>query len=204
MQKCECLIMSKLQSSYIDTRVPQNYITKIGTDIQPFSDVIFGARGQSNSNYFIELYVDGSTLKFRVKNITIAHETSIVQDSRGIFEIDVVNKKIKSYGNSYNISTTFLSDSGNNSTMYIGALHNNNGTAFSHGSCRFYSLYIDYSNGTQIYHISMQPCYVKTGKTFKDIKGNTCPAGTIGMYDIINNDFYTNDGDGTFTKGNDI
>lgn len=48
------------------------------------------------------------------------------------------------------------------------------------------------------------PCYIKAGKTFTDNKGNTCPAGTPGMYDIVNNIFYTNDGTGTFSKGADI
>lgn len=47
-------------------------------------------------------------------------------------------------------------------------------------------------------------CYVKTGQTFVDNKGNTCPAGTPGMYDTINHVFYTNDGQGNFTCGQDI
>lgn len=40
--------------------------------------------------------------------------------------------------------------------------------------------------------------------TFIDNKGITCPAGTPGMYDIVNNIFYTNDGTGAFTVGPDI
>lgn len=51
---------------------------------------------------------------------------------------------------------------------------------------------------------TFQPCYVKSGKTFIDNKSITCPAGTPGMYDIVNNLFYTNDGSGTFTVGPDI
>ena len=47
-------------------------------------------------------------------------------------------------------------------------------------------------------------CYVKMGQTYTDNKGNVCPAGTPGMYDVVNNTFYTNDGSGQFTHGEDI
>ena len=46
--------------------------------------------------------------------------------------------------------------------------------------------------------------YVKTGETYEDNKGNTCSAGTCGMCDILTGTFYTNDGGGDFTHGNDI
>lgn len=62
----------------------------------------------------------------------------------------------------------------------------------------------------KIYDTNMQlrldlyPCYVKAGKTFIDTKGNTCAPGTPGLFDIMNNNFYTNDLGGTFTVGPDI
>lgn len=52
--------------------------------------------------------------------------------------------------------------------------------------------------------IDLYPSYVKNGKTFVDNKGNACQAGTPGMYDVVNNLFYTNDGTGAFTVGPDI
>lgn len=64
--------------------------------------------------------------------------------------------------------------------------------------------------GTKIYYFEIETickyiaCYVKSGKTFVDNKGNVCPAGTPGMYDVVNNLFYTNDGTGTFSVGPDI
>lgn len=64
--------------------------------------------------------------------------------------------------------------------------------------------------GTKIYYFEIETickyvaCYIKSGKTFIDNKGNNCPAGTCGMYDIVNQVFYTNDGTGTFSKGADI
>lgn len=46
------------------------------------------------------------------------------------------------------------------------------------------------------------PCYSKTTVTNAD--GNSCSTGTIGLYDKVENKFYTNKGSGTFTKGNDV
>lgn len=47
-------------------------------------------------------------------------------------------------------------------------------------------------------------CYVKSGKTYTDTKGNICTAGTCGFYDIVNHVFYTNDGSGQFSHGEPI
>ena len=46
--------------------------------------------------------------------------------------------------------------------------------------------------------------YIKTGETYEDNKGNTCSAGTCGFFDVLTQTFYTNDGGGNFTHGNDI
>ena len=64
--------------------------------------------------------------------------------------------------------------------------------------------------GTKIYYFEIEntckyiACHIKSGKTFIDNKGITCQAGTPGMYDVVNNIFYTNDGTGAFTVGPDI
>lgn len=50
----------------------------------------------------------------------------------------------------------------------------------------------------------LRSCYVKSGQTYTDNKGNVCSAGTCGMYDIVNQVFYTNDGTGTFSHGADV
>jgi hypothetical protein len=65
------------------------------------------------------------------------------------------------------------------------------------------------NSGTQMYYwtsnvAKFYSCYVKTGETYEDNKGNTCSAGTAGMCDILTGTFYTNDGGGGFTHGNDI
>lgn len=64
---------------------------------------------------------------------------------------------------------------------------------------RFYTA--KFWNGEQMIR-NYIPCYCT--KTVTDVKGNTCAAGTIGMYDLVTNQFYTNDGTGTFEKGNDV
>ena len=46
------------------------------------------------------------------------------------------------------------------------------------------------------------PCYAKTSVT--NVDGTTCPIETIGLYDKVENKFYTNKGTGTFLKGNDV
>ncbi len=38
----------------------------------------------------------------------------------------------------------------------------------------------------------------------KDVNGNICSIGTIGLYDLVENKFYTNSGTGTFLKGEDV
>lgn len=61
------------------------------------------------------------------------------------------------------------------------------------------------SNFTTFDQISrLVSTYVKTGETYVDNKGNTCSADTAGMCDILTGTFYTNDGGGNFTHGNDI
>ena len=46
------------------------------------------------------------------------------------------------------------------------------------------------------------PCYSTT--TVTDINDKQCSKGTIGLYDLVENKFYTNQGTGTFIKGNDV
>lgn len=46
------------------------------------------------------------------------------------------------------------------------------------------------------------PCYATT--TVTDVDEGEYSEGTIGMYDIVNDQFYVNKGSGTFIKGNDI
>ena len=46
------------------------------------------------------------------------------------------------------------------------------------------------------------PCYCT--QEIIDVDGKTCPSGTIGLYDLVEDQFYTNQGTGTFLKGEDV
>ena len=55
----------------------------------------------------------------------------------------------------------------------------------------------EYSDG--IYSQNLIPC--KSTTTVTNVDGISCPSGTIGLYDLVNNEFYTNKGTGTFVAG---
>lgn len=46
------------------------------------------------------------------------------------------------------------------------------------------------------------PCYTNT--TVIDVNGRERQKDTIGMYDLVNGQFYVNNGSGIFKKGNDV
>ena len=46
------------------------------------------------------------------------------------------------------------------------------------------------------------PCYCTT--TVTDVNGKQCSRGTIGLYDLAEGNFYTNQGKGNFSKGLDV
>ena len=48
------------------------------------------------------------------------------------------------------------------------------------------------------------PCYVRPGENIVDTNGRTRLPGDCGFYDVMNNNFYSNDGTGTFIPGNDV
>ena len=82
--------------------------------------------------------------------------------------------------------------------MYIFAV-NLNGEASYLFTSRIYFLKI-YDNEKLTKNFI--PCYSTT--TVTDVNGLECPKDTIGLYDIVNGQFYTNQGSGAFLKGNDV
>lgn len=50
--------------------------------------------------------------------------------------------------------------------------------------------------------LNLIPCYCT--ETVTNTESKQCPAGTIGMYDLANFEFYTNSGNGVFIKGPDV
>ena len=101
-----------------------------------------------------------------------------------------------------NIQTiTYTTYTNKNGLKYAIFTQNQNGTLGSGFNGNIEKFNIN-ENGVEFF--KLQPCYVKSGQSYTDNKGNVCTAGTCGMYDIVNQIFYTNDGSGTFSKGADI
>lgn len=153
--------------------------------------LIFGARQSATAgNYYIQNYLNYKRIGYgggaETKN---TNETNYIFEKSGNdlyirhFDGTIIHKITKAVSFSY-------------STNMIAFGANLPATAIS-------------SAGTKIYEYTIQnnrnvACYIKAGQTFTDNKGNICTAGTCGMYDVVNQVFYTNDGTGTFTHGNDI
>lgn len=98
--------------------------------------------------------------------------------------------------NSYSINVNYALNKNVSNTFFLfGQITNNNNIDWA-SFIKWYNLETNLFN--------LISCYIKSGKTFTDKKGNVCGAGTCGMYDIVNQVFYTNDGTGTFSKGGDI
>ena len=110
------------------------------------------------------------------------------------FELDTNNLQSKINSTIYSFVSGF---SNSYYTLYLFARHTDNQITFKG---KIYEAELNDTNANRKY----VACYIKAGQTFVDNKGNTCSAGTCGMYDVVNNVFYTNDGTGTFSKGADI
>lgn len=94
-------------------------------------------------------------------------------------------KNNKAYQDDEEKNLSYLNGNLNN-PLYLFA-RNHNGKTDNYFSGRIY--YFKYNDGTQ--YKKLIPCYRKSD-------------GEIGMYDLVNNVFYTNKGSGTFTKGPDV
>lgn len=136
---------------------------------------------------------------FRCWNAVSSDQTTITINANVEnidFYINRSSKEIRINGNTYHFTHNILDI---NYNLYIF------GSYFEDYSPSLYenqnNLKIKnlYSNVFNLYS-----CYIKTSKTYIDQHSITCPAGTPGMYDTMNQIFYTNDGTGNFTCGPDI
>ena len=83
-----------------------------------------------------------------------------------------------------------FSDNGKNMSLF--AFRNSTtGDIIAYSKCKIFKFVIEKSNQEIKNFI---PCYTKT--TVTDVNGNQCSAGTAGMYDTVNGQFYTNQGSG--------
>lgn len=108
-------------------------------------------------------------------------ECEIVLDNRRIIFNNQIVEINGNVGNSISNILIFAISTGENSVYG------------SKSKARFYYFNIIKSNGYVRYFI---PCYSTT--TVIDVNNQPCPKYTVGMYDLVEGKFYTNQGSGTF------
>ena len=184
------------EGQYIDTGYFATDKTKIEVKykMQLNNAAIFGARkmeGGNTSNNIVNAYmlIDASSLN---NNIYHYYGNSYQQsteaiDPEKIYEATIENGKA-TISDMTDIQVATQDAFTMEYSMYLFALNENNEVKFSKEGTRIYYFRI-YENGNlQKYFV---PCY----RISDDV---------IGLYDIVNDQFYTNSGTGTFTKGNNV
>ena len=182
------------QVEYIESSGTQHILTDITPDnnigiysrlssSNISSDLLyFGSKGTGDSRFWIgntsnQLYFGWNNIPSRV---------NIAADTINTIESNYLNSR-KNIVNG-TVATNDLGTLSSNNTYPIAIFGGNSAGTVSYKSrIKIYELLI--SRGESIV-ANLIPCYQKSN-------------GTIGMYDIINNKFYTNSGTGTFTKGSD-
>lgn len=171
-------------TQYIDTNFKPNQNTRVVLDFinkDTTGSFLFGARISYSDNSFTLVSADGSNVRsdYGANQYNYARTVG----TRYVFD---KNKNIDTlFQNGTQINThTFTATTINpNLNLYLFST-NNNGTAGTCSSIKLYSCKI-YNNGTLVRDYI--PCYNSSN--------------VIGLYDLINNVFYTNKGTGTFIKG---
>lgn len=196
LQGCEYLQTDG--NSYIKLNYWANNITNLYIKTSNNGNItgttIFGASPSSLNNLRLVRSINGNYLATFYSNTDTNYESNLVYGNLLEFYFDKINKYCEFNSEHINITNTY-STTGNAQIYLFGGTVNGN----------------FYENKTQakIYKVivsnnDIYPCYIKSGQTFTDNKGNVCSAGTCGMYDVVNQVFYTNDGTGTFSHGADI
>lgn len=185
-QQVEYIASSGTQ--YIDTGIPMLSINRVNTKIQFTSFVSNDHQGicgryTSNNSSFQILY---NAQTERISTIWLNQNLSIPKDLE-IHEIELSNSKISIDKNSIQIDENLTTDS---DSLYIFARRqDDSGNQIQEYSfIKMYGFAI-YTNSKLVQKLI--PCYRKSDDE-------------IGMYDIINRRFYSNQGTGTFEKGNNV
>lgn len=179
------IIVNNFESFEIKTQV--NYSTLGGT-------TVFGSRETYNGNS-LQLYAGNNNyqLRYFTQNTTPTFDLRVPSGSILEMSYDFNTKTVIGNGISQ-IYNFVVQRNITKPLMLFGFLNINTPSILSNGKIFYFRSNL----------FNLISCYVKSGKTFVDNKGNACQAGTPGMFDIVNNVFYTNDGTGAFTVGPDI
>jgi hypothetical protein len=132
-------------------------------------------------HHYSSKYMYGANATAYNENVTPDKKKNIIIcTGNGSSQSLIVNGVAATATGSYDIS-------GNALSLWIGA-RNNSGSPVNNISAKFYRVKLS-ANGVKVR--DMIPCYRKSDNV-------------IGMYDIANAKFYTNQGTGSFTKGSNI
>lgn len=147
---------------------------------------LFAARQASNS---LQLFIN-NTSKVSCRCFGSTPIDSNIGNGRFTAIIDKTNRLFSVENENYSITNTY---GGINQNIYLFGLMSGiwNGTVM-----KLYNFETNLCN--------LVACYVKTGQTYTDNKGNLCGSGVAGMVDTLTGVFYTNDGSGQFFHGGDI
>lgn len=177
--------LTYIQSSgtqYIDTSFKPNQNTRIVADMKledkTSTVVLFGSRASVSSLRYE--FLSNSGLFYSPYNTSVGSTMTATLDKIIIDK----NKNVTSVNNN-TFSTFSPSTFQCNWNLYLFAV-NNNGTATLQAHAKLYSCKI-YDNDTLI-------------RNFIPCKN---PSGVVGLYDLVNNQFYQNAGTGTFTAGDE-
>lgn len=173
-------------TQYIDTSVAGTNIGKIisvyKVNTYVYDSYIYGS-GQTNYNRIYMGMNDHGWL------IGFGGYTNFgtTDNNKHFLTQDLPNKKWCFDGTSYTYTGSNLSASSVSLTIF--ARHHSTGDILNFSNVSIYSLKVYDLNGVLIRHFV--PCYRKSDNI-------------IGLYDIVNNVFYTNSGTGTFLKGENV
>ncbi|MCI8443833.1 MAG: hypothetical protein HFJ37_01435 [Clostridia bacterium] len=177
-------------TQYIDTKIPMSSINRINTKIQFTSFVSNEHQGicgryTSNHSSFQILY---NAQDEKISTIWLNQKLSIPKDLE-IHEIELSNSKIRIDENSKQIDENLVTAM---DSLYIFARRqDNSGDQIQQQQYSFIKMYeFDIYTNSKLAQ-RLIPCYRKSDNE-------------VGMYDIINRRFYTNQGTGTFEKGNNV
>ena len=148
---------------------------------------IFGSRISAN-NGAMALYCnsgDDFTINYGTQVVTYADDNRFINNVVNL-KTEIADNKYKFYLNN-NLLNEFTKYTGNflNENMYLSSYNNNGTAATTSGTIRTYKCKI-YKNSVLVRNFI--PCYRNSDNE-------------VGMYDLVNDVFYTNDGTGEFTYG---
>lgn len=185
-----------IQTDIIPTDNMGIYAKVLSTNIS--NDLIyFGSKDSTNSRFWIGNA--SSKLYFGWNTVTIdSNRPAISNEDINEIKMNYLNDR-KQILNNQEIASNIETLASNTYPLTIFA-GNASGTILYKSSISLYAFIVS-ENNNKIRN-QFIPCYSKT--TVTDVNGNECSSGTIGLYDVVEGKFYTNQGTGTFIKGPEV